>query len=46
MNGLYTISQVERLLDDILQNIPGNDPKFLGIKKYIESKKKHIHEHI
>lgn len=42
----YTSEQVERLLDNILEKIPTNEHKFIGLRKYIEDKKLNIHNSI
>lgn len=42
----YTDTQVDGLLEDILNQIPNNDNKFTNLRKYIQHKRDTIYEHI
>lgn len=42
----YSDTQVKILLNQILEKIPIDNPKFISLRKFIVNKKKHISEHI
>lgn len=42
----YSSEQVKSLLEKIYSRIPINDPKLIGLRKYIEDNKKNIEKFI